>query len=123
MAIPKLKQLANSSPQVKKILMWVFGGILVILLAALGLESTNNDWDIGKLLNGESWENSKVMRDINGNVVESGGKYTDEYNCDDFTTKEQAQTFFKNAGGPSQDTNGLDGDKDGEACEALPRGN
>ena len=123
MAIPKLKQLANSSPQVKKILMWVFGGILVILLAALGLESTNNDWDIGKLLNGESWENSKVMRDINGNVVESGGKYTDEYNCDDFTTKEQAQTFFKNAGGPSQDTNGLDGDNDGEACEALPRGN
>jgi len=123
MAIPKLKQLANSSPKVKKILTWVFGGILVILLAALGLESTNNDWDIGKLLNGESWENSKVMRDINGNVVESGGKYTDEYNCDDFTTKEQAQTFFKNAGGPSQDTNGLDGDNDGEACEALPRGN
>lgn len=123
MAIPKLKQLANSSPKVKKILTWVFGGILVILLAALGLESTNNDWDIGKLLNGESWENSKVMRDINGNVVESGGKYTDEYNCDDFSTQDQAQTFFKNAGGPSQDTNGLDGDNDGEACEALPRGN
>ena len=61
------------------------------------------------------------MRDIDGNVVESGGKYTDEYNCSDFETQEQAQKFFKNAGGPSQDVNRLDGDNDGIACESLPQ--
>lgn len=123
MAIPKIAQITNQSPKVKKFLAIGLGGVLVILLAALGLELTNNDWDIGKLLNGSSWADAKVMRDINGNVVESGGKYTDEYNCDDFTTQPQAQTFFTNAGGPSTDTNGLDGDNDGVACEALPAGN
>ena len=122
MAIPKLGQLANQSAGVKKILLIVFGGVLVILLAALGLEATNNDWDISKLLNGSSWADAKVMRDKSGNVVESGGKYTDEYNCSDFTTQPEAQIFFKNAGGPSTDTNGLDGDNDGVACESLPNG-
>jgi len=120
MAIPKLKLLADQSPATKKTLKVVFGGVIAILLVALGLEATNNDWDLGKLLSGESWSDSKVMRDINGNVVESGGKYTDEYNCEDFDTQPEAQTFFKNAGGPSEDTNGLDGDNDGTACESLP---
>ena len=63
------------------------------------------------------------MRDKLGNVVpngQAGGKYTDEYNCDDFSTQPEAQTFFKNAGGPSKDTNRLDGDNDGKACESLP---
>jgi len=122
MAIPKLGQLANQSAGVKKVLLVVFGGALILLLAALGLEATNNDWDIGKLLTGSSLSEAKVMRDKSGNVVESGGKYTDEYNCTDFTTQPEAQTFFKNAGGPTTDTNGLDGDNDGIACESLPDG-
>ena len=61
------------------------------------------------------------MRDKEGNVVTSGGKYTDEYNCADFSTQPEAQRFFKNSGGPTKDTNNLDGDKDGIACEALPQ--
>lgn len=61
------------------------------------------------------------MRDKQGNEVESGGKYTDEYNCDDFSTRPEAKTFFDKAGGTRADTNRLDGDKDGTPCESLPK--
>lgn len=104
----------------KKILL----GVIVVLLAAFGLEATNTDFDLGKLLSGKSVSESRVMRDKQGNVVTDGsGKATDEYNCADFTTQPEAQTFFKNAGGPSKDTNRLDGDNNGTACQDLPRGN
>ena len=119
--IPKLKSLQNSPESTKKIAKPVLMGVIAILLAAFGLEASNNDWDLGKLLSGSSPADAKVMRDIDGNVVESGGKYTDEYNCDDFKTQEQAQKFFNNAGGPSEDVNRLDGDNDGLACETLPK--
>ncbi len=133
MALPKIKKLSSlSSAANGKNGGWLKGGlaaILVILVAALGLESTNNDWDLGKVLAGESWSDAKVerdnngdvMRDKEGNIVTSGGKKTNEYNCDDFETQEAAQTFFENAGGVSGDVNGLDGDKDGKACESLPK--
>lgn len=121
MAIPKIKPLANASDSTKKVAKPILIILIGILLAALGLESTNNDWDLGKLLSGSSMSEAKVMRDKEGNVVTSGGKYTDEYNCDDFKTQEEAQKFYVNAGGVSKDTNRLDGDKDGEACESLPK--
>lgn len=123
----------------KKVLL----GVLVILFGALGLEISNNDWDLGSIFSGNSMSDSKIerdangnllqnkdgnfvtriMRDINGDEVAAGtadAKYTDEYNCDDFATQAKAQAFFKKAGGPSKDLNGLDGDNDGEACESLP---
>jgi len=121
MPIPKFKPLANASASTKKIAKPVLIVIIGILLAAFGLESTNNDWDLGKLLSGSSPAEAKVMRDKEGNVVQSGGKYTDEYNCADFTFQEEAQRFFQNAGGVSKDTNNLDGDKDSIACESLPK--
>ena len=120
MAIPKLKIFKDASQGTKKVLKPVLIGIIGILLAAFGLEASNNDWDLGKLLSGESWSDSKVMRDKDGNVTTSGGKYTNEYNCDDFDNQPQAQKFFNNAGGPSEDTNDLDRNNDGQACEALP---
>ena len=102
----------------KKILL----GVIVVLLAALGLEATNTDFDLGKLLSGKSVSESRVMRDKEGNVVTDGsGKATDEYNCADFATQTEAQVFFKNAGGPSKDTNRLDGDNNGIACQDLPK--
>jgi hypothetical protein len=64
------------------------------------------------------------MRDKNGNVVPdgtAGAKYTDEYNCADFSTQPESQAFFDKAGGVTKDTNRLDGDKDGVACEDLPK--
>ncbi len=123
----------------------IFLGVIVVLLGALGLESFNSDFDLGSIFSGNSVSDSKIerdasgnlersedgsfvtriMRDKMGNVVSSGtvgAKYTDEYNCDDFSTQSEAQAFFEKAGGLSQDTNRLDGDKDGEACESLPKG-
>jgi hypothetical protein len=122
MVIPKFKPLANASEGTKKILKPVLVVVLALLAGAFGLEATNNDWDLGKLLSGSSPAEAKVMRDKEGNVVTSGGKYTDEYNCDDFSTQVEAQRFFNKAGGVSGDTNRLDGDKDGEPCESLPKG-
>ena len=121
MAIPKFKPLAEVSEGSKKVVKPVLMAIVVFLFGALGLESCNADWDLGKLLSGSTLEEAKVMRDKEGNVVTEGGKYTDEYNCDDFLTQTEAQNFFEKAGGPSQDTNRLDGDNDGEACESLPK--
>lgn len=122
MAIPKFKPLANASEGTKRLLKPILILLLVILGGAFGLEATNNDWDIGKLLSGASPSEAKVMRDKDGNVVTEGGKYTDEYNCADFDTQSKAQKFYEKAGGVSKDTNRLDGDKDGVACEDLPKG-
>lgn len=128
----------------RKIGKGVLGVIIVILLGALGLETTNNDFDLGSILNGNSVKDSKIMRDESGNLLQSenggfvtnlmrdiegnvvpsgtqGAKLTNEYNCADFQTQTSAQKFFTNAGGISKDTNNLDGDNDGVACEALPK--
>lgn len=120
MAIPKLKIFKNASGGTKKVFKPILIVVLGILLTALGLEVSNNDWDLGKLFSGSSWSEAKVMRDKDGNVVTSGGKYTNEYNCSDFDNQIQAQKFFTNAGGPSEDTNDLDRDNDSQACEELP---
>ncbi len=109
----------------KKILL----GIFAVLGGAFGLEATNNDFDMKKLIETKGDLNaSRVLRDKTGNVVTaeevaSGAKtakYTDEYNCDDFKTQSEAQAFFVKAGGVAGDTNRLDGNKDGIACQALP---
>ncbi len=106
--------------------------LFVGLMAALGLEVTNNDWDLGKLWETKSFQESKVTRDESGNVLfdrlgnivtdKTLGKKADDYNCDDFSTKAEAQSFFLKVGGVGHDLNRLDGDKDGEACESLPKG-
>jgi hypothetical protein len=123
----------------KKVLL----GVIVVLLGALGLEASNNDFDLGSIFRGESVSDSKVMRDVNGNVrtdengnivtrvmrdklgnitTDGSGKGTDEYNCADFSTQVEAQGFYEKAGGVKSDTNGLDGNKDGVACQDLPKG-
>lgn len=104
----------------KKILL----GVFAVLGGTLGMEATETDYDLGKLVKGEGLAGSKVLRDKEGNVVTDAtkGKPTNDYNCDDFDTVGEAQRFYTNAGGVSEDTNRLDGDKDGEACESLPKG-
>ena len=62
----------------------ILGVIIVFLLGALGLELGNQDFDLGKLLSGEGIEESRVLRDKEGNVVPEGtlgAKATDDYNC------------------------------------------
>ncbi len=145
MAIPKLKPLAEASEGTKKKVKPILIAVIAILLGAFGLEASSKDFDLGSLLSGNSISESEVVRDKEGNVAydkegniltrilrdkegnvaqkgQEGAKYTDEYNCDDFTTQPEAQKFFLNAGGARADTNNLDGDNDGEACEALPKG-
>lgn len=104
----------------------------IALLAALGMETTKNDYDIGKMIETKSFEQSKVSRDEKGNLLfdklgnittdSSKGKKSDDYNCSDFENKPEAQNFFEKVGGTGNDLNRLDGDKDGEACESLPKG-
>ncbi len=122
----------------KKVLL----GVLVILLGALGLELGGKDYDLGSILEGNSVSDSAIMRDDDGNlqkdasgnlvtkyklnksgdiVNDASGKYVNEYNCDDFSTQPEAQNFFEKAGGVSNDTNRLDGNKDGVACQDLPK--
>lgn len=106
--------------------------IFITLLAALGLEVSQNDFDLGKLWQTKSLQESKVSRDESGNILfdkfgeittdSSKGKGADDYNCDDFSTQPEAQTFFLKVGGRGNDLNRLDGDKDGTACESLPKG-
>lgn len=102
----------------------------VTLLAAFGLEATEHDWDLGKLIETGSFQESKVARDASGNILfdkegnvttdSSIGKPADNYNCSDFETQEEAQIFFERLGGTENDVHRLDGDNDGVACEALP---
>lgn len=103
----------------------------IALLAAFGLEASQTDFDLGKLLQTGSLQQSKVSRDESGNILfdsngnittdSTKGKKADEYNCSDFSTQPQAQSFFEKIGGTEKDLNRLDGDKDGTACESLPK--
>lgn len=123
MKIPKFKPLAEGSEKSKNVFKYILSGGLIVLLTALGLEVSNNDYDLGKILEGSSWKDAKVMRDKDGNVVTDGsGKYTNDYNCDDFDSQDQAQRFFdKVKADTGEDPNRLDGDKDTMACEDLPK--
>jgi len=131
MAIPKFKPLADTSAKTKNFLKPLLIGIGVLLLGAFGLEASNTDFDLGKLFSGSSLEESKIARDDSGNILfdkegnivtdVTKGKKASDYNCDDFTTQPEAQKFFSKMGGVSKDIYGLDGNNDGQACEALPQ--
>jgi hypothetical protein len=102
------------------------------LLGAFGLEASKTDFDLGKLIQTKSLQESKVSRDSSGNILfdklgnittdSTQGKKADEYNCSDFSTQPEAQAFFLKVGGTKNDVNRLDGNKDGQACESLPKG-
>ncbi|MDQ5957053.1 MAG: micrococcal nuclease [Patescibacteria group bacterium] len=70
------------------------------------------------------YETYQIWRDSNGNEVASGtpnAKPTEDWDCKDFKTQPEAQSFFEKAGGVTKDTNRLDGNKDGVACQSLPK--
>jgi hypothetical protein len=133
----------------KKARLWVIGGLLVIvgvlffmikngtakvilgvvgaiLLGALGMEVTNTDYDVGKLVETRSFAESKIERDpATGNLVNIDGFCNAEkldYNCSDFKNQAEAMKVYNRCKdlGKNMDVFRLDGDKDGLICEALP---
>jgi len=131
--VPKLDALQKTSGGSKNMIKGILIGALVLLLGAFGLEASSNDFDLGSILSGKSVQESKVTRDVNGNILfdkegnmvtdSTKGKKASDYNCDDFKTQPESQAFFTKVGGQGNDLYGLDGDKDGQACESLPKGN
>ena len=101
--------------------------VIVLLLGALGMEVSNKDFDLGALLSGESFKEAQMQRDENGNLTGEtlggvcGDEAKDVYNCDDFATQEEAQAKMEECLAFGKDVNRLDGDKDGIACESLPK--
>ena len=98
-------------------------GIIIMLLVALGLEATNNDWDLEKLAETHSFSESKIQRDDNGNLIMGAMCNPDEkfdYNCDDFKYQEEAQSVYEKCHKNGLDIHHLDGDNNGVACQNLP---
>jgi len=131
MAVPKFKPLENLSPSTKNKLKPVFGIIIALLLGAFGLEATKTDFDVGKLMQGDTLQESKIARDEKGNLMfkrDATGTFLTEncqenlYNCSNFKNQREAMEVFQKCGGKGDDVNGLDGDKDGKPCEDLPEG-
>lgn len=103
----------------------ILGGIVVTLLVALGLESKNTDYDVGKLVQTGSFAKAKLQRDEKGELVNidafCNAKDID-YNCKDFKTQAEAMVVYNRCKsvGKNMDAYGLDRDHDGKVCEALP---
>ena len=91
-----------------------------MLMAALGLEVSETDVDLGKLMKTGSMSESIIKRHADGNIII--GEVCDEantYNCDDFADQKEAQEVFEACDWGVTDVHGLDRNKDGIACNAL----
>jgi hypothetical protein len=104
----------------EKTRLWMIG-IALVLMAALGLEVSNTDFDLGKMVETGSLSESKIKRSDDGNLILGTMCDKPSYNCSDFKTQEEAQEVFEKCGFSKNDVHGLDRDKDGVACESLPK--
>ena len=98
----------------------VAGGVAI---TAGALEIADTDLDLGTLLETGSIKEALLERDEDGNIanVQAICDATDyNYNCSDFETQKDANYVADQC---DFDVFGLDGDKDGIVCEALPLGN
>ncbi len=116
---------------------WMFIGLIILLLGALGLQVIDYDIDLGTLMETKSLTESRVenVTDSDGNsysvVTGTCNREDFDLNCADFDTQGQAQDQYQQCvdaiweKNPSIDLRkldiyGLDGDNDGIVCEALP---
>lgn len=104
------------------------GGMIALLLVAFGLEAKKTDYDMGTLIKTGSFSAAQIKRDANGNLDQSSvdafcNAQQKDYNCKDFSTQPEAQQVYDRCKtlGQNMDVYGLDGDKDGVVCEALPK--
>jgi Excalibur calcium-binding domain len=107
----------------EKLRIWMIG-VGIVLLAALGMEVSNTDLDLGKLVETGSVEESLIKRDSSGNPIFGATCEENVYNCGDFKTQSEAQEVYDTCHtSENPDRHGLDRDGDGVACQSLPAGN
>lgn len=107
----------------EKLRLWMLG-IGIVLLAALGMEVSNTDLDLGKLMDTGSVQESLIKRDPAGNPIFGATCEQNVYNCGDFSTQPEAQEVYDTCHtSDNPDRHGLDKDGDGVACQSLPAGN
>lgn len=114
--------------------LWI---IFVLLAVTLGLEGFNYDVDLWKLWETWNYKESRVesVKDKNGNTIRLIWECVKaDVNCNNFKTRWEAQKVYDNCMAEIQKNNptitdpkkldiyGLDRDKDGLACENLPKG-
>ncbi|PID70076.1 hypothetical protein CSB37_03640 [bacterium DOLZORAL124_38_8] len=107
-------------------------GMIIVMLAAVGIELFNYDLDLGTLWNTGSIEQSRVQTKNGVKLI--GACIADDLNCSHFKTQPEAQSLYNKCAEEiksynahlegkdvkSFDVYGLDRDKDGLVCEALP---
>lgn len=103
----------------EKMRLWI-GALIVTILVALGLEVSGTDWDLGKLIETGSLEESRVEQTKSGHWLIGEECQKEKMNCINFETQQDAQDLFEKCGGLENDIHRLDGDNDGKVCEALP---
>lgn len=101
----------------EKFRIWILG-LMAIILIALGMEVSDNDFDIQKLIETGSFSESRVKVTENGHWLINECQSKTNFNCDNFKYQEEAQELFDACGGIENDIHGLDRDKDGKVCEA-----
>ncbi len=117
---------------------WFAIGLGIVLLAAIGIETMNYDLDLGSLWAGKSIAESRVTHTKDGLklmgscALPTKGDW--DLNCANFQTQPEAQAKYDqcateiasynqgvdSAKVKSLDIYGLDGNKNGIVCEALP---
>ena len=98
-------------------------GIGVVLLVALGLEASNTDVDLGRLVETGSLSQSMIKRDENGKALYGATCEENVYNCSNFKTQPEAQEVYDTCtSAENRDRHGLDKDGNGLACQSLPAG-
>ncbi len=104
----------------------ILGVAIALLLGAFGMEASNTDYDVGKLMETKSFTESKIERDPEtGNLINIDGFCNAEkmdYNCSNFKSQDEAMRVYNRCKdlGKNMDIFRLDGDKDGLVCESLP---
>jgi hypothetical protein len=116
-------------------------GLGILLLAAIGIQTFDYDLDLGTLWETGSIKESRVQHTqdgvvLKGDCVKPAGKSAEfDLNCSNFKTQAEAQQKYDycaeqiaennsnldKAKIMSLDVYGLDGNKNGIVCEALPK--
>jgi hypothetical protein len=95
------------------------GAMIGLLAVGFGMEVSNKDYDVAKLIKTGSFAASQIERDENGDLKQGSidafcVAAEKDYNCADFKNQPEAQAVYNRCQGLGQnmDVYHLDGDKD-----------